>query len=392
MKKHIEYFISQPHQIFFTLGMINAIFSMFIFMLSYKGTLSIQIDPTLFHAYSLIFTTFTSFFAGFLFTTFPKFGHTTPIKSKLYNKIFFMFFVATILIYLSLFISAKIWILAMVLLFIGHYLVLDTLIRIYHKAPTEDKDDMFWILTALLFGLIAHLLYILSYFYTNPWIEIAKLPLAIYLYLIFLAVVIGSKMVPFFSHSLVKKNPHMMQLIFTLFALRVTMLAWEIEYIFLLDFITALLLGYEIYRWKLPFPNNNPILWILHLAIFWLPLGFLLSATSALLSFIYHIEFLFLDIHILLLGFLTTMLIGFGTRVTLGHSHNNMHADKITIYLFYLTQIVTLSRIAVSIVAALGNDITIIFDITAFIWIILFLIWSIKYLPVLLYGKNLYTK
>ncbi|MCX6073897.1 MAG: NnrS family protein [Campylobacterales bacterium] len=36
---------------------------------------------------------------------------------------------------------------------------------------------------------------------------------------------------------------------------------------------------------------------------------------------------LFLGTHLLVLGFLTTILIGFGTRVTLGHSGQPPHAN-----------------------------------------------------------------
>ncbi|HIC99687.1 MAG TPA: hypothetical protein EYP08_08775, partial [Pyrodictiaceae archaeon] len=47
---------------------------------------------------------------------------------------------------------------------------------------------------------------------------------------------------------------------------------------------------------------------------------------SFIISF--YVTFLALDIHMLLLGFVFTILIGFGTRVTIGHSGNMMQADK----------------------------------------------------------------
>jgi len=50
-----NYFLSQPHQPFFLLGIINAIFMMLIFALSYKGILSLTIDVKTFHVFSLVF-------------------------------------------------------------------------------------------------------------------------------------------------------------------------------------------------------------------------------------------------------------------------------------------------------------------------------------------------
>jgi uncharacterized protein involved in response to NO len=91
----------------------------------------------------------------------------------------------------------------------------------------------------------------------------------------------------------------------------------------------------------------------------------------------------------LILGFVLTIMIGFGTRVTIGHSGNMMQADKWTTLLFYGTQVVVLLRILVSLVAALGWNFMVLFDITATAWLILFIGWAARFFAVLITGKKL---
>ena len=87
--------------------------------------------------------------------------------------------------------------------------------------------------------------------------------------------------------------------------------------------------------------------------------------------------------HLVALGFVTTVLIGFGTRVTLGHSGNMMITDEKTKILFYLTQIVVYMRLLYSVTAT-----PFLFDITVVLWIVLFGGWAIKYMPALAFGKR----
>jgi uncharacterized protein involved in response to NO len=107
------------------------------------------------------------------------------------------------------------------------------------------------------------------------------------------------------------------------------------------------------------------------------------------MAIFYNVYFLFLGIHTLILGFVLTVLIGFGTRVTLGHSGNAMLIDRWTIALFYWTQILVLSRLITSIATAFGWDFILWFDIAVVVWLVLFIIWASKFFAVLIFGKKL---
>jgi uncharacterized protein involved in response to NO len=158
---------------------------------------------------------------------------------------------------------------------------------------------------------------------------------------------------------------------------------------FFIDFMLFGLIGRELFIWKLPFPNPNPFIWILHIGLYWIPISFLFAGISNLITIINDTYFLYLDIHILALGFFFTMLIGFGTRVTIGHSGNKMIADNFTIALFYWTQVVIIMRILVSLVYAKGWNFMVVFDISITVWLLMFIVWAIRFFAVLVMGKKL---
>lgn len=72
------------------------------------------------------------------------------------------------------------------------------------------------------------------------------------------------------------------------------------------------------------------------LALIWLEIGFI----SLFLESIFETSSLKLSLHIFAIGFVTNLLIGFGSRVVMGHAvpAQKIIADKITIFLFILTK------------------------------------------------------
>ena len=197
-------------------------------------------------------------------------------------------------------------------------------------------------------------------------------------------------MIPFFSHSFAVKNENFVKIIFTLFMLKSIFSSVDLK---IAEIIIDLLLGVymlvEFKRWELPIFSSPAILWVLHLALFWLPTAFLLSALSLTTELLMGTSFYFLNIHLLAIGFLTTLLIGFGTRVTLGHSGQPPHADRLAANIFWFIQIVVVMRAISSINVAFGWGLNFLFDISFTLWLILFLVWGIRYGKVLIYGSKL---
>jgi uncharacterized protein involved in response to NO len=151
--------------------------------------------------------------------------------------------------------------------------------------------------------------------------------------------------------------------------------------------LAALWLGRELWRMQLPFPNPDPLLWGLHLALFWLPLGFLAGAAVEFFEAWFGYASLYLPLHLLVLGFLTTIMIAFGTRVTLGHGGAALGMDRMGKVLMWMTQAVVLGRVVLSLAAA-GGSISPWFDISAMLWILLFVLWLLRYGKILIFGAG----
>ena len=383
-----DYFFSQPHQPFFTLGIVNAILFMLLFIPAYKGLFAI--DAKLLHSFTMIFLVFTNFFYGFLYTTFPRFSGTMPIDARKYLLVFLFQILATLCFLLFLWIDVAFYA-ASLFVAVGFALTLKEFYAIYKECGLP-KRDQYWIIVALGVGAISNILFFLSHIPCSCKTTIfydTAVDFGIYLYLIFLAFVVALRMVPFFSHVMEWKRNNLLHLeVFVLFMLHSFLRGIYPDGIFVVDFVAGTLIAWEVTKIHLPFPNKEPLLWILHIALFWLAaalvLGAIIEAFEDFSSF-YSFK---LPLHLLALGFLMTVLIGFGTRVTLGHSGNMLRVDKTTVYIFYFTQIVVLGRIVFSIAAAFGT-MSPFFDISASLWIVLFVWWMAKYFKILAFGEKI---
>ncbi len=377
------YFFKQVHQVFFSLAFINAIIFMITFMLAYKGVFLLEITPTNFHSISLIFLVFTPAFLGFLFTTFPRFLSTEVISKTNYLIVYILFLLSTILNIYGAFTTELVYKGSLFLILISLVYSFKILYSLHKSSTIPDKHDTFYILTGFVFG-IASIFVLL-----NNINHTLGINLAIYNFLFVVSFSVAQRMIPFFSHVMVDRNDNFLKYIVILLLVHTILETYSLNYSFLVDFIIFVLIAKEIYRYRLPFPNENAMISILHIALFWIPISFFISSITKALSLFNNNFFLALDIHTLVLGFLFTVLIGFGTRVTIGHSGNMMVATPYIKFLFLFTQVVVLSRIIVSIVASLGYDFMIIFDISVTLWLALFILWLYKFFMVLVIGKKL---
>ncbi len=386
MSKAFGYFLSQPHQPFFALGIFNGVLFMILFLLVFKGVLAF--DPGLLHSYSMLFLVFSNFFYGFTYTTFPRFSAQPPIDSRCYLRVWTLQLLATLSF------LAAIWFLpafyaATVFVAVGFAYTIRIFLEIYRLAP-EPRQDQYWIIVAFGMGALSNLLFLLSQIPCTSCRSGVFFSYAVgtgvYLYLFSLPAVIGFRMVPFFSQVdgyLKTGGFHA-----TLFALLLVHLLVEQTLpkgLFVVDLLLALYLGREILKIDLPFPNREPLLWSLHLALFWLPLGFLLASILDFFEAWFGYASLQLPLHLLALGFLTTILVAFGTRVTLGHGGAMLRVGRWGSFLFLFTQLVLLLRILLSLAASYGT-LTPWLDIAATGWILLFALWSWKYGGILIRG------
>ncbi|WP_310438938.1 NnrS family protein [Sulfuricurvum sp.] len=391
--KKQNYFLSQPHQPFFVFGVLWAIVSMILFTLSHKGVITLAVSENEFHLYSLAFIVFTQFFHGFLFTTFPRFCTSMTIPREVYIRIVWLYQIASVLFFIGSLASQWIVLVAMCAGLFAHAMAIFTLHWVYKIGQSPLKQDPYWILVAHTIALVSHLVWIIAYGISliwdfHGWFEII-VPIIVNFFFVFLTFSVAQRMIPFFSHSQEAKSNYFVETVFGFLIIKTLLAIFAFSVAeAVVSILLALYLLREFLRWKLHPFHSPAIVWILHLALFWLPVALLLGGILQIIETLYTLNFLFAGVHLLVLGFLTTVLIGFGTRVTLGHSGQPPHADKLTIILFWWTQIIVLSRLALSIDTALGASHGWLFDAAASAWILLFMIWSLRYGKTLIFGQK----
>ncbi|HEX5623400.1 MAG TPA: NnrS family protein [Sulfuricurvum sp.] len=387
-----HYFLSQPHQPFFFFGMVWAIVSMVLFTLSHKGTLSLSIAENLFHLYTLSFIVLIQFFHGFLFTTFPRFCMSAAISKEQYGSIVWLYQIFGLLFFLGSVASEWTVLVAMVGMLAVQAMAYSLLLRAYRTGKSPQNSDPFWILIAHSIGIGAHAVLVITFAaavlgYSGNWVT-AISPVVTHLFLVFLTFIAAQRMIPFFSHSMEVRAPYFVARVFALLVLKTGL---SLAMLPLAEAAVSLLLGsyllWEFVRWKLPLFRSSAILWVLYLALFWLPIGLIAGGLMQLAEVYTDTSWLFGGTHLLVLGFITTVLIGFGTRVTLGHSGQTPHADTLTATLFVWTQVVVLLRFGLSIDSAFTAAYPWLFDAAALGWIVLFAVWMVRYGRILLFGR-----
>lgn len=374
---------AQPHRIFFFAGVVQGLFFVSLLGFVYTGLLSLHVSLGLYHAYAMAFVIFTQFFAGFLLTVFPRYLARPSVAQKTYMPIVWLINGGGVLfIALSLF-SQKATLLPMGLIFVGYCLLFKTLWQMQKASQVSAKKDTTWMLVAFAFGMLSQLLFFADFF-----VDVYRFALGsgFYLYLFLIVLIVSQKMMPFFTSNTIpgytiNKSTYFLESVFVALMLKVLLEGCELN-AFVADSALFAIITYELLKWRLPFSKAPAILWVLFLSIWWVPVAFALFVVhdfSALLSASIYVEKA--PLHALALGYFTTVLIGFGTRVILGHSGRTPKADAYAITLFGLIQAMTLLRIIAGIFPQIGYMHAIL--TVAGLWILIFGLWAKRYIKIL---------
>ena len=180
-----------------------------------------------------------------------------------------------------------------------------------------------------------------------------------------------------------------MKLVFVFLALKVVLLSFDnVKINLIADIPLFLIITKELIKWKLPLLKVPAIMWVLYLGLYWIPVAFGISIIESLMAF-YDPNIIFEKavIHTLALGYFITLLVGFGTRVILGHSGSTIHANNFAIFIFISVQIIVILRIFTSFSFNFGFDYVALLNLTASLLIIGLFLWSSKYIVILIKGK-----
>lgn len=385
---------SQPHQPFFASGILSLILFIFLIFINYAGLFFIDNSVDYYHGFSMVFVVFIQFFLGFLFTVFPRFLMSDAINQKIYMRHFLGYFILSLLWFVSMFFVGEFHVFIMIALFVLYIFSFRLLLNIHKKSKVINKSDTKWILVSFSFGILALFLYILSTldFEFSYWLSKLAIDMGFYLFLFGIVFSVSQRMVPFFTQAkisgyVINKSKNFMEILFFLLIIKVAILFFENTKInFMIDIPLFILFVREFYKWRLPIFKSPAILWVLHIGLYWIVVSFFLSSLESIISIFASSSFAFekAPFHAIAIGYFVTMLLGFGTRVTLAHGGAKPEAGILAISVFALVQVVTLFRVLGGVFVNFPEFYLLFLDLSAWFLMVGLLLWAYKYMPVLL--------
>jgi uncharacterized protein involved in response to NO len=143
-----------------------------------------------------------------------------------------------------------------------------------------------------------------------------------------------------------------------------------------LAFAAAFMHGLRLSRWRGLATTEEPLLFVLHVAYLWLPVGYVLTACSVF-------GWLFpptAALHALTMGGVGGMILAVTTRVALAHTGRPLHAARLTVIAYCIFTIAVFVRVLGPL---FDSGSLAMIDLSALGWIVTFAIFSWVYWPVL---------
>jgi len=206
---------------------------------------------------------------------------------------------------------------------------------------------------------------------------------------------IGGRIIPGFTRNWLKRQlveqkrePMTLPPVFDRFDLFTTWLMVAFAILHLLEapstwtavvgLVTSVSLFIRLTRWQGVYTGDEPLVWVLHVAFSWLPLGFFLLACSEL-----DLLPQTTGIHALTSGAITTMIIAVAGRAALGHTGRPLESHPVLTAAYVLITIAAICRVA----ATIGPGARVLLAVSAVAWCAGFICFAWRYVPILTQGR-----
>jgi len=389
-------FTAAPHRVMFFGGALQTLAVMLwwlIEMVTRYGVIGHPVDWPIAlgaaHGYLMVYGMFPFFIFGFLMTTFPRWMNGKEIPPHHYVPAFVLLLLGATGFYAGLLAGYNVLLMAILSTLAGWGMALYALLRVLLDAQHPDKRHpqiIFIALTAGWCSLAAHIVWLLSG--NAAWLFFAT-QAGLWLFLLPVFASVAHRMIPFFTstalpHHLVARPywPWWVMLAASV-GHCLLRLADAASWLWLCDAPLAVAALYLTYVWGLHRSLRVPMLGVLHIGFAWLGVAMLLFTVQSLVlslsrgsAFIWGLA----PLHALTIGCFATLLIGMGTRVTLGHSGLPMQADMPIKLMFAGMQLAALLRVLADILPMQASHW--LYFAAAAAWLACFTPWVLRHLPV----------
>ncbi len=376
LKRKYKAVLTKPHQPFFILGIAVAIWNIAVLGFAVRGKL--DIDITTFHTFGMSALMPTALFLGFLFTVLYRFLLVMPFLQKDYMSVFWVLLASTLISQIGFFADTRIAFFGMALLPVAQAMALRIFVSAYVSSTVKDKSEILLILSAFASGIIGSALFAASIFY--PAILSFAVSVSFYVFAVGVVFMVAQKMIPnFFTiyfgvEQPQKSIPTIALLLVSLIGVAIARGALSQEILLVSNAIGLAATTAIFWKNRFIFRKAPPILWVLQLGSAWLWIGFVAGIAEAIgIAYFNNLS----QAHIFGIGFITTLIIGFGSRVSMGHSGRKIVADKPTTLIFSLMFLMVPVRL-------IGIYVPFFIDISVALWSFIFIFWTYRYLPMLL--------
>lgn len=345
--------------------------------------------PGAVHGYLMIFGLFPFFIFGFLMTTYPRWMNGKEIPARRYVPAFVLLMLGTAGFYAGLMTGRIVLLVAVFATLAGWGVALYALLRVLLDAQHPDKRHPQIIFIALSMGwcsLAAYLVWLGSD--NAAWLRFA-LQGGLWFFLLPVFASVAHRMIPFFTSTALPQHLVTRPLWAWWIMLAASVihgllqLADAAAWLWVCDAPLAAAAFYLTYVWGLRRSLSITMLGVLHIGFAWIGIAMSLSAVQSLVSFFSHgTTFIWglAPLHALTIGCFATLLIGMGTRVTLGHSGLPMRADTKVKLMFAGIQLAALLRVLADMLPI--QVMHWLYFAAAAAWLACFVPWASRYLPI----------
>lgn len=385
-----------PHRVMFFGGALQALAVMLWWIFEMVTRYGIvghpmiwPIAPSAAHAYLMIYGLFPFFMFGFLMTTFPRWMNGREIPAQHYMPAFMLLMLGATGFYMGLSGSYTILVIATISTLAGWGMALYALLRVLLDTQHPDKQHPKIIFIALSLGWCGLATYLIWLASDNAACLHFAIQGGLWLFLLPVFASVAHRMIPFFTssalpHHVVTRSYWPWLTILTASVTHgLLQLANASSWLWVSDTPLAVAALYLTYAWGLRRSLHIPLLGVLHIGFAWMGIALLLFTIQSFLLFLNHGTTLIwglAPLHALSIGCFATLLIGMGTRVTLGHSGLPMKMDMPITLMFAEIQLVALLRVLADILPMQASYW--LYVSAAAVWLACFSPWVLRYLPV----------
>lgn len=368
---------------FFLLSGIFAAIAIAIWLPQFYGELTIRtgFTPVVWHAHEMLFGYLPAAMVGFLLTAIPNWTGRLPLKGWPLAMLVGLWLAGRVVVSIS---QQSGWIAAMIV--DCSFLPVVLLVIVREIAAGKNLKNL---KIALVIGVVAAANVIFHWEAHDRGAADYGIRIGIS-GMIFLVMIIGGRIIPSFTRNWLARQPAgRMPAAFNRFdilAVAVSGLA-ILSWIFFPDSTaTGEALGFagifqliRLMRWAGERTWSDRLVFVLHMAYLFVPIGFFLLAASIIFGIPRTA-----GIHAWTIGAMATLTLAVMTRATLGHTGRPLIANYATQIVYYAIVAAAISRVGASLIASQSD---MLLHASALFWLIAFVIFVLEYGRMLLKPK-----